>query len=111
MPFDFSYLILLGVKEIRLYFLPVGHTHGQIDQYFSVYSVYLRRNSAKALAELRHALFLAYNNPKKKYKKYTPKKKKEEKEEPVRQRIPVYTEVMTSRRRRCQLVANLPCSP
>ncbi len=85
---------------IEVYFLPVGHTHGQIDQFFSVYSVYLKRNPAKTLVELRQNLYLAYNNPKKKYRKYTPKKKKKEQEIVEDQKevpkVPVNTQVIDS---------------
>jgi hypothetical protein len=51
---------------IEVYFLPVGHTHGQIDQMFSCLAILLKRLPAKTLPELCFSLQEAYNNPKKK---------------------------------------------
>ena len=40
-----AYLVRMGVlKRVYINFLPVGHTHEDIDQYFSRLSVYLRRH-------------------------------------------------------------------
>ncbi len=94
-PFVLIISFVRYIKVVKIYFLPVGHTHGQIDQLFSVYSTYLKWNPAKTLAELCQNLYLAYNNPKKKYK--VSKKKKivveEAKEVP---KVPVRTEIMDS---------------
>lgn len=52
------------METIECYFLPVGHTHGQIDQMFSRLSVFLnRRWQAKTLPELQWCLYQSYNNP------------------------------------------------
>lgn len=48
------------MKRIEIYFLPVGHTHGQIDQMFSRLSVFLKRLPAKTLPELQWSLEQAY---------------------------------------------------
>ena len=48
-----------------MYFLPVGHTHGQIDQLFSRLSFFLKRMPAKTLPELCWSLYQAYNQPSK----------------------------------------------
>ncbi len=53
------------VKRIEIYFLPVGHTHGQIDQLFSRLSVFLKRLPAKTLPELCWSLQQAFFNTKK----------------------------------------------
>lgn len=46
--------------------MPVGHTHGQIDQMFSRLSVFLKRLPAKTLPELQWSLEQAYFKTKKK---------------------------------------------
>jgi hypothetical protein len=55
-----------ALEIIEIYFLPVGHTHGQIDQMFSALSKYLKTFPAKTLPELLYSLAQAYNNQKKK---------------------------------------------
>ncbi len=51
-----GWMILSGVfKRIVVSFLPVGHTHEDIDQFFSRLAVYLRGNNALS----RHGLALA----------------------------------------------------
>jgi hypothetical protein len=77
-----AYLVLAGYfVVIEIYFLPVGHTHGQIDQMFSRISVFLRRFPAKTLPELMYCLSQAYNNPtKKKAKKAKAENKVQDKE-------------------------------
>lgn len=40
---------LLCVHQIELGFLMVGHTHEDIDQFFSKFSQYLRYNAAHTL--------------------------------------------------------------
>ena len=59
------YLFFRYVKRIEIYFLPVGHTHGQIDQLFSRLSVFLKRLPAKSLPELCWSLEQAFFNKKK----------------------------------------------
>jgi hypothetical protein len=54
------------ISVIELYFLPVGHTHGQIDQMFSCFSQFLKKWPAKTLLELCYSLKESYNNRKKK---------------------------------------------
>ncbi len=58
-----NFLVIRHVETIEVYFLPKGHTHGQIDQFFSRLAVFLRRMPGKTLAELRWALYQAYNKP------------------------------------------------
>ncbi len=53
------------MKRIEIYFLPVGHTHGQIDQMFSRLSVFLKRLPAKTLPELQWSLEQSYFKTKK----------------------------------------------
>ena len=50
--------------RVEVYFLPVGHTHGQIDQMFSCLSKWLKRYPASTLEELQASLYECYNNPK-----------------------------------------------
>jgi hypothetical protein len=54
------------VSVIEIYFLPKGHTHGQIDQMFSCFSQFLKKLPAKTLMELTYSLQLAYNHHRKK---------------------------------------------
>ena len=58
-------LLLFGVFErIFVNFLPVGHTHEDVDQIFSRISVYLRRHNALSLSQLHACLkksVLKYN--------------------------------------------------
>jgi hypothetical protein len=49
-----------------MYFLAKGHTHGQIDQMFSVFSQYLKKHPARTLLELCFGLLTSYNNSNKK---------------------------------------------
>ena len=52
-----SLLKLFGVFErIFVNFLPVGHTHEDVDQLFSRIAVYLRRNNALCLSQLHAGL-------------------------------------------------------
>ncbi len=48
-------------KEVEVAFLPVGHTHEDIDQAFSTTSNRLRQNNAITLPELHHELRQVYN--------------------------------------------------
>ena len=50
--------------RIEVYFLPVGHTHGQIDQMFSCLAKWLDKWPANTLEELQASLNACYNNPK-----------------------------------------------
>ena len=56
----FGYLAFLVQKRvfetIELTFLPVGHTHEDIDQMFSRFAVWLRAHSAHTLADFFEAL-------------------------------------------------------
>jgi hypothetical protein len=54
------------VEVVEIYFLAKGHTHGQIDQMFSVFSRYLKVHPARTLPELCFGLRTSYNNEKKK---------------------------------------------
>ena len=60
----FSFLALLLAyevfAEIEVSFLPVGHTHEDIDQFFSRISVYLRYHNAPCTRSLGHAIKMAY---------------------------------------------------
>ena len=49
-------------KEIQVSFLPVGHTHTDIDQMFSRFSKRLQEHDALTLDQLLHQCQLAYNN-------------------------------------------------
>ena len=74
-----AYLVLAGYVSINItirvlfryfdrvevYFLPVGHTHGQIDQMFSCLAKWLKKWPASTLEELQASLNECYNNPKK----------------------------------------------
>ena len=52
-----AYLVLMGVlKSAYINFLPVGHTHEDIDQFFSRLSVYLRSHNAPDVPALLDAL-------------------------------------------------------
>jgi hypothetical protein len=62
----FHVLTFSSLRTIEIYFLPKGHTHGQIDQMFSCFSQYLKKFPAKTLPELLFGLFQSYNNSKKK---------------------------------------------
>ena len=56
-----AYLVLMGVvRRAYINFLPVGHTHEDIDQFFSRLSVYLRHNDAPDVPGLLHALTRCY---------------------------------------------------
>lgn len=78
------------VKRIEIYFLPVGHTHGQIDQMFSRLSVFLKRLPAKSLPELQWSLEEAYFKTKQQKRPCTYLKKK-----PITQVIDTVTDVNT----------------
>lgn len=64
------------VDRIEVYFLPVGHTHGQIDQMFSCLAKWLKRWPASTLEELQESLNQCYNNPTKIATKITRKPQK-----------------------------------
>lgn len=49
-------------KEIRVSFLPVGHTHTDIDQMFSRFSKYLQEHDALTLPHLLQQCKKAYSN-------------------------------------------------
>lgn len=51
------------IDECEVYFLLVGHTHGQIDQMFSVLARFLKFHPAKTLPELAWALWYNFFNP------------------------------------------------
>ena len=56
-------LINLGVfKKIKMCFLPVGHTHEDIDQLFSRIAVHLRRVSAFTFPELVKQVHLSFKD-------------------------------------------------
>src|SRR3954454_24271676 len=59
-------MIVRYVERIEIYFLPKGHTHGEIDQMFSCLARFLAKNPAKSLPELMFSLQEAYNNRRKK---------------------------------------------
>jgi hypothetical protein len=57
-------LVLFGVfDEIVLSFLPVGHTHEDIDQFFSRLAIYLRGHNARSRQELAEAITKCYTMP------------------------------------------------
>jgi hypothetical protein len=59
-----SYLVQQGIfEEAFLNFLPVGHTHEDIDQVFSVISRKLAKASAYTYPEWQHVVANAYNDP------------------------------------------------
>ena len=62
--FLYGYLAMLveyGVfQEIEVSFLPVGHTHEDIDQFFSRIAVYLRHHDTFSRAQLTEAIKRAY---------------------------------------------------
>jgi hypothetical protein len=56
-----AYLVHLGVvKDVVISFLPVGHTHEDIDQLFSRISVYLQQHDARSRVALEEAVHSAY---------------------------------------------------
>jgi hypothetical protein len=57
-----AYLVHLGVvKDVVISFLPVGHTHEDIDQLFSRISVYLQQHDARSRPALGEAVHAAYH--------------------------------------------------
>lgn len=79
--------------EIEVYFLPKGHTHGQIDQMFSRLAHFLKRMPPKTLPELCWCLYQAYNQPSKPRRlSRNPVKPPG----PVRERIPVKSTIIDS---------------
>lgn len=85
------------VETIEVYFLPVGHTHGQIDQMFSRLAVFLKRMPAKTLPELRWALYQAFNKPGKASRlSRNPRKEADPAKPPPRLRVPVVSTVVDS---------------
>lgn len=58
-----SWLVKEGIfREIYVNFLPVGHTHEDIDQLFSVISGKLRNNDAYTFTQWKHEIFGAFND-------------------------------------------------
>ena len=58
-----GYLVYKGLfKTIVLSFLPVGHTHEDIDQFFSRLSVYLKCHDAINMAQLHEAINRCYQS-------------------------------------------------
>ena len=56
-------LVKWGVfKDVYVSFLPVGHTHEDIDQLFSRLATYLRFNNARSRTEMCRALQLCYHD-------------------------------------------------
>ena len=55
--------IVGGFREILVSFLPVGHTHEDVDQVFSCTSGRLRHHDAVTLEDLAECLSLAYDPP------------------------------------------------
>jgi hypothetical protein len=56
-----GYLVHIGVfREVVISFLPVGHTHEDIDQFFSRISVYLQQHDALSRPALAAAVRAAY---------------------------------------------------
>ena len=56
-----AYLLHMGIfQEIEVAFLPVGHTHEDIDQFFSRISVYLRVHNAPCREDLGRCIQRAY---------------------------------------------------
>ena len=56
-------LVEWGVfEEVELCFLPVGHTHEDIDQFFSRVAVYLRKNNARSRQEMHEAVQNSYTS-------------------------------------------------
>ena len=56
-----AFLVLVGVfDKVILSFLPVGHTHEDIDQFFSRVAMYLRGHDARSRQELMAAVRAAY---------------------------------------------------
>jgi hypothetical protein len=51
------------VDVVQIYYLLVGHTHGQIDQFFSNFATYLKMFPPRTLPELLYGLWYSYNNP------------------------------------------------
>ena len=81
------------VESIEVYFLPVGHTHGQIDQLFSRLSFFLKRMPAKTLPELCWSLYQAYNQPSK--PRRVPRNPRKN-QAPMKERVPVRASVVDS---------------
>lgn len=78
---------------VEIYFLPKGHTHGQIDQMFSRLAMFLKRLPAKTLPELCWALYQAFNAPSKPTRVARNPRKTPSK---ARERIPVKTATIES---------------
>ncbi|XP_068734106.1 uncharacterized protein [Montipora capricornis] len=52
-----AYLVEVGIFEkIRLNFLPVGHTHEDIDAFFGVFSKYLAQTDVYTIEDLLRAM-------------------------------------------------------
>lgn len=53
------------IAQVTINFLPVGHTHEDVDQFFSRISVQLRKNGAESIPDLLHATEISMEpNPK-----------------------------------------------
>jgi hypothetical protein len=58
-----AWLVVLGLlTDVLVSFLPVGHTHEDIDQMFSRFNSYLRHHDAHSRPELFSALQSAYHS-------------------------------------------------
>src|SRR5690606_34082275 len=58
-----SWLVKKGTfREIYVNFLPVGHTHEDIDQLFSVISRKLKNNDAYTFTQWKREIFGAFND-------------------------------------------------
>lgn len=58
-----AWLVVLGLlTDVLVSFLPVGHTHEDIDQMFSRFNSYLRHHDAHSRPELSNALQSAYHS-------------------------------------------------
>ena len=58
-----AYLVHFGVvREVVLSFLPVGHTHEDIDQLFACFSKWLKAHSAASRPKLEAAMMQAYTS-------------------------------------------------
>jgi hypothetical protein len=74
-------------ETIEIYFLLVGHTHGQIDQMFSCFAQYLKKFPAKTIPELCFGLHESYNNAKKRKAKKQTYQGEEKKDKPVNTQV------------------------
>lgn len=60
-----SYLVDCGLfAKVELAYLPVGHTHEDIDQFFFVLGCYFKTHNALTVNELKNNIFKASNKVK-----------------------------------------------